>query len=78
MFILIIPYTYFNIAFKWVQGNIQSFGGDPQKVTIFGESAGGMSVSYHLVSKASRGLFQRAIVQSGTLHGTFLGASNNR
>ena len=65
-------------AFKWVQRNIQAFGGDPKKVTIFGESAGGMSISYHLVSKESRGLFHKAIVQSGTLHGTFVGRSNNK
>ena len=71
-------YLLLSTAFKWVQRNIQSFGGDPKKVTIFGESAGGMSISYHLVSKESRGLFQKAIVQSGTLHGTFLGLSNNR
>ena len=65
-------------ALKWVQRNIGSFGGDPKKVTIFGESAGGWSVSYHLVSPASNGLFQKAIVQSGTLHGTYLGLGNNK
>ncbi|XP_078581297.1 acetylcholinesterase-like [Branchiostoma floridae x Branchiostoma japonicum] len=51
---------------KWVQQNIQAFGGNPDKVTIFGESAGGASVGMHLVSPASRGLFSRAIMQSGT------------
>ncbi|KAI8497196.1 hypothetical protein Bbelb_251450 [Branchiostoma belcheri] len=50
----------------WVQGNIRAFGGDPDKVTIFGESAGGASVGMHLTSPASRGLFSRAIMQSGT------------
>lgn len=52
-------------ALKWVQKNIAQFGGDPRNVTIFGESAGGMSVHTHLASPKSRGLFDRAIVQSG-------------
>ncbi len=49
---------------KWVQSNIAAFGGDPDQVTIFGESSGGGSVLAHLVSPLSRGLFQRAILQS--------------
>jgi para-nitrobenzyl esterase len=54
-------------ALQWVQRNISAFGGDPAAVTLFGESAGGGSVTVHLVSPLSRGLFHRAIVQSGGL-----------
>jgi len=54
-----------NLALRWVQENISSFGGDPNNVTIFGQSAGGASVHYHLLSPLSRGLFHKAILQSG-------------
>jgi len=53
------------LALEWVQSHIASFGGDPDNVTLFGESAGGQSVCLHLISPASRGLFARAISQSG-------------
>ncbi|MER7578083.1 carboxylesterase/lipase family protein [Streptomyces sp. NPDC126514] len=52
-------------ALKWVQHNIKKFGGDADNVTIFGESAGGLSVHSQLASPAAAGLFDRAIVQSG-------------
>ncbi|UKK85602.1 carboxylesterase family protein [Sphingopyxis sp. BSN-002] len=52
-------------ALEWVRRNIGSFGGDPAKVTIFGESAGGESVSRLMASPAAKGLFTRAIVASG-------------
>jgi para-nitrobenzyl esterase len=51
-------------ALKWVRENIAGFGGDPNNVTIFGESAGAVSVAAHLCSPLSRGLFHRAILQS--------------
>jgi para-nitrobenzyl esterase len=54
-------------ALKWVQANIANFGGDPNNVTIFGESAGGRNVYAMLASPLARGLFQRAIVQSGSV-----------
>lgn len=53
-------------ALKWVQQHIHNFGGNPNLVTIFGESAGGMSVSFLLLSPLSKGLFHHAIAESGT------------
>lgn len=53
-------------ALKWIKKNIRAFGGDLDKITIFGESAGSASVMYHLLSSLSEGLFNRAIMQSGS------------
>lgn len=52
------------LALRWVRRNIRQFGGDPAKVTIFGESAGAMSVGLHLIAPGSEGLFRAAIMQS--------------
>jgi para-nitrobenzyl esterase len=53
-------------ALRWVQRSIRGFGGNPGNVTLFGESAGGLSTLSQLVSPGARGLFQRAIVESGS------------
>jgi para-nitrobenzyl esterase len=53
-------------ALRWVQDNIARFGGDPHNVTIAGQSAGGLSVLAQMVSPGSRGLFAKAIIQSGS------------
>lgn len=51
---------------RWIQNEIHHFGGDKDSVTIFGESAGGASVHYHMISPSSKGLFHKAISMSGT------------
>lgn len=53
------------LALRWVKDNIAAFGGDPGNVTIFGESAGGLNVTTHLISPGSQGLFHKAVIQSG-------------
>ncbi|KAK7016405.1 Carboxylesterase 5A, partial [Halocaridina rubra] len=54
------------LALQWVNKNIQALGGDPNKITIFGQGAGAASVHLHVISPKARGLFQRAIMQSGS------------
>eukprot|EP01048_Picozoa_sp_COSAG05_P008032 COSAG05_NODE_593_length_8488_cov_13.560367_5_plen_590_part_00 len=60
------------LALSWTRDNARRFGGDPDRVTLFGESAGGFSACQHLTSPASNGLFSRAIMQSGDCDGPWL------
>jgi len=64
------------MALMWVQQNIKYFGGDPDKVTIFGESAGAMAVNFLMVSPQMKSLFHQAIMQSGTAISPFTAVSN--
>lgn len=54
-----------NVAFHWIKDNIKNFGGDPNKITIFGNSGSGQLVASHLLSTYTRGLFENIIIQSG-------------
>ena len=54
-------------ALKWIHKYIKGFGGDPTRITLFGESAGSASVNAHMVAKGSEKLFSRAILESGTI-----------
>jgi para-nitrobenzyl esterase len=56
-------------ALQWVRDNIAAFGGDPSQITLFGQSAGGMSVTTLVASALSRGHFRRAIIESGSILG---------
>lgn len=53
------------LAMRWVKEHIQNFGGDPEQITLFGQSAGGASAHLHVLMESSAGLFRRAIVMSG-------------
>ncbi|XP_065285510.1 acetylcholinesterase-1-like [Dermacentor albipictus] len=63
-----------NLVLKWVRANIASFGGDPDEVTLMGQSAGGISVALHAVSPHSQGLFKRAVMMSGAPLSMILGS----
>ncbi|ESO85286.1 hypothetical protein LOTGIDRAFT_235796 [Lottia gigantea] len=58
-------------ALKWIQKNIEKFGGDPTKVTIFGQSSGGATVTMHMFSPLTKGLFHGVIAESGVATDTF-------
>ena len=53
-------------ALQWIQENVAGFGGDPDLVTVMGQSAGSMATTFHMYSPLAQGLFRRVILQSGT------------
>ncbi|XP_069195185.1 carboxylic ester hydrolase-like [Procambarus clarkii] len=66
------------LALRWVHNNIRDLGGDPNKVTIFGESAGAASVHFQILSPSAKGLFRRAILQSGSALSSWALRENHR
>lgn len=66
------------LAIRWLKDNAKAFGGDPDLITIFGESAGGSAVNLHLLSPITKGLAHRGIIQSGTLNAPWSHISANR
>lgn len=56
------------LAIRWLKDNARAFGGDPELITLFGESAGSSSVNLHMLSPVTRGLARRGVLQSGTLN----------
>lgn len=65
-------------ALRWVSENIECFGGDPNRVTLFGLSAGGASVHYHYLSRSTAGLFRTGVSLSGTALDPWTQAKNSR
>jgi len=66
------------LALKWIKANIERFGGDSQNITLFGQSAGSVSVNYHMVSPMSEGLFHKAILMSGTVFNSWASVSDRK
>ncbi|KAK9502365.1 hypothetical protein O3M35_011154 [Rhynocoris fuscipes] len=60
-----------SMALKWIRKNIKNFGGDPNRITIYGESSGGSSVHHQMISPWSKGLFNQGIMESGTAVSTW-------